>query len=74
MENNVMHLKNIKKTIADELLKNRSPFAKISELTGWSTEEIFMYIDMIYRREHTQDYKENIKYFCWGETLTQKTR
>lgn len=74
MENRIMYLKNMKKTIADELLNKKSPFAKIFELTGWSTEEIWMYIDTEYRKKHPDCYKENKKYFCWGETSIQKTR
>jgi len=73
MENGVLYQKNIKAVLADELLNEKSSFDKITQATGWTTHEIWLYIDMIYRRKYPKKCEENKDYFCWG-TTKQKTK
>lgn len=61
-------MKNEVKILADKLLKEKSPFKKISYLTGWTTEEIWLYIDMEYRRKNPEQCEDHKEYFCWGQT------
>ncbi len=66
------------KAIVNMLISEQTPFEKITEITGWSEHEIWLYIDMVYRKENPQAYTDqnNIPYLCWGQTKeqTQKIR
>ena len=69
----MLYQRNIKTTIADELLKKNSSFEEISKKTGWSEHEIWLYIDMVYRKKYPEQCRDNMQYYYWGETK-QKTR
>lgn len=73
MANEILYQRNVKAAIADELINEKSSFEKISKATGWTTHEIWLYIDMVYRRKYPKKCEENKEYFCWGQT-NQKTK
>ncbi len=64
------------KAIANMLINEQAPFEKITEITGWSEHEIWLYIDMVYRKENPQAYTDenNKSYFCWGPQEKTKTK
>lgn len=70
MNNGKLYEKNVKAMLVDELLKGNSPFEVITRVTGWTPEEIWIYIDMVYRKKHPEAFQDenNKSYFCWGET------
>ena len=73
MSNIILYQSNIKAILADELLNKKSSFEEITKATGWTTHEIWIYIDMVYRRKYPQQCEENKEYYCWGKTK-QKTK
>ena len=60
--------------IVDQLLMNLSSFHKISNITGWDNTQIMNYVDSVFRYEHPKFYSENIKYFCWGQTDSERAK
>ena len=71
MENGALYTKNIKIALADKLLSEKSSFEKISKVTGWTIDEIWLYIDMIYRKKYPEQYESDRIYYCLGENKTK---
>lgn len=71
MGTGALYHKNMKTEIADVLLREKSSFEKISKLTGWTTEEIWLYITLEYRKKYPRQYEADQAYYCWGENQTK---
>ena len=65
-------MKGVNELTADELLMKLSSFREISKKTGWESAQILNYIDNSFRYEYPQFYIENLNYFCWGQTNSER--
>ena len=60
MENGIL-IKQVEK-----MLSSKTPFEQIMSITGWSEDEIWMYMDVIFRVKHPEFVKNNKHYCVWG--------
>lgn len=58
--------KSIIKLQVDEMLSRKASFKEIMQVTGWSEEEIWMYMDMVFRTNNPEFGKSNRHYCVWG--------
>ena len=74
MEISDLYKKNKKIECVDKLIKAGASFEIIKQVTGWTDEELWNYIDMVYRKENKEEVQDenNKSYFCWGETPKSK--
>lgn len=58
--------KSIVQSKVDELLSKKTPFSEITRITGWTVEEIWLYMDMVYRINNEEFARGNRHYCVWG--------
>lgn len=58
--------KGIVTKLVDRMLLEKASFDKIECASGWSKDEIWMYIDTYFRVQHPEFYINNRHYFVWG--------
>ena len=52
--------------LVDKHLLMKSSFNLIMYLTGWSENELWLYIDMIFRKKYPNECDSDKTYYCWG--------
>ena len=50
----------------EKMLSEKTPFEKIMTMTGWSEEEIWLFMDTYFRVRHPEFSKNNKHYCVWG--------
>ena len=64
--NIVENPKSVVQNLVDKLLIKKTRFDVIMTFTGWTSDELWLYIDMIFRNRYPDIYSSDKRYYCQG--------